>query len=883
MLRISINGRSHGLPAGLNLLHALRDLGIGIPHLCHDDRLAPIGACRLCAVEVDGESRPVTACNLQLRDGMAIRTHTKALEQLRHTLLELMARHYPSETVATEPDSEFSRWLRTYGITPKGETPPIAWHDDSHPYLGVAMSRCIHCFRCVRICDELQGQFVWQAWQRGAESHIRPATGTTLLEGECTSCGACVDTCPSGALFDRRAAQLGAPDTWVTTTCVYCGVGCQMEVGAHDNRVVAVRPADGAVNRGHLCAKGRYAFEFATSRERVTRPMIRRDGKWQDASWDEALDNCASRLRGIIARDGPDAVGVLGSARATNEDNYLIQKFARVVIGTHNVDNCARVCHAPSAAALKMMLGTGAATNTFDDIERAALIMIVGADPTHNHPIVGARIKQAVLHGARLIVIDPRSTELARYADIHLPVTPGRNVPLLNAMAHTIIDEALTDADFLARRVADYDAFAEFAGMCLPETVSDECGVPAGEIRAAARLYASTKPAMCFHGLGVTEHTQGTEGVMALINLALLTGNLGKPGAGINPLRGQNNVQGAAQMGCDPGILTGAQDINTARERFETVWGAKLPHARGLSLMDMIDAASKGTLKALWAVGYDIYQTLPNANATAEALRNLDLLIVQDLFLNETAKAFGSVFLPAASAFERDGTFMNSDRRVQRVRKVVAPPGEARPDAWIVAELAKRMVAARHFAFPDAESVWNEVRAVWPASAGLSYPRVEGENLHWPCPAENHPGTPVLHENTFALGLRAIPYIRSYETTSEEYPFLLTTGRSFYHFNAGTMTRRTPNTGLEQSDSLEISESDARRLGISDGDRVRIASRYGQADLPARISDQVRTGVLYATFHDPASFVNRLTSPHRDRYVKTPEYKVTAVAVRRAD
>ncbi len=612
--------------------------------------------------------------------------------------------------------------------------------------------------------------------------------------------------------------------------------------------------------------------------------MIRRNGEWKQVSWNEALDFCTDRLRDIIARDGPDAVGVLGSARATNEDNYLLQKFARVAVGTNNVDNCARVCHTPSAAALKMMLGTGAATNSFDDIERAALIMIVGANPTHNHPIVGARIKQAVLRGAKLIVVDPRNTELARYADIHLAVTPGCNVPLLNAMASTIIDEALTDDDFITERVDDYDAFAEFAGEYHPETVGAACGVPADDIRAAARLYAGTKPAMCFHGLGLTEHKQGTEGVMALINLALLTGNLGKPGAGINPLRGQNNVQGAAQMGCDPGVLTGAQEINEARERFESIWGAKLPRTRGHSLMDMIDAASKGALKALWAVGYDIYQTLPNASETVKALDNLDLLIVQDLFLNETARAFGTVFLPAASVLERDGTFMNSDRRVQRVRKVVAPPGEARPDAWIVCELAKRMGAGRHFEFSDAESVWNEVRAVWSGGLGLSYSRIENESLHWPCPDERHPGTPVLHEDEFASGkrtaLRAIPYIGTDETVSDNYPLLLTTGRSLYHFNAGTMTRRTPNGDLEKTDLLDISAVDAKRLGIADGDRVTITSRYGETELPARVSDRVPKGVLYATFHDPASFVNRVTSPHRDRYVKTPEYKVTAVAIR---
>jgi formate dehydrogenase major subunit len=884
MPRVTIDGTTHEIPAESTLLHAMRGLGLDVPHLCHDDRLKPYGACRLCLVEVAGEARPVTACDTAIRAGMDVRTHTPALERLRRTQLQLMAARYPATAVAAEPDLPFHRELLRYDVTPGDRPPVVAWTDDTHPYLGVDMNRCIHCNRCVRICDEVQGQFVWQVWERGERTHVRPASGASLLTSGCTSCGACTDTCPSGALFDKQVQRLGAAEDWTTTTCVYCAVGCQMEVGRRGERVVAVRPANGAVNRGHLCSKGRYAFEFASSPERVTRPMIRRGGDWEVVGWDDALDYTAERLRRILAAAGPDAVGVLGSARATNEENYLIQKFARVVAGTNNVDCCARVCHAPSAAALKSMLGAGAATNSFDDIERAALILICGASPTENHPIVGARIKQAVLRGAKLVVIDPRRIELAHYADIHLALRPGRNVPLLNAMACTIIEEGLFDRAFIAARVDEMEEFTTFVRDFRPEAVAAECGVTAEAIRAAARLYAQTSPAMCFHGLGVTEHVQGTEGVMALIDLALLTGNVGKPGAGINPLRGQNNVQGAAHMGCDPGVLTGSQDMETARERFESVWGAPIPRRRGLSLLGMMDAAAGGRLAALWAFGYDIYLTLPDAAATARALGGLELLIVQDLFLNETARAFGTVFLPAASVFERDGTFMNSDRRVQRVRRVVPPPGEARPDLWIICELARRLDAAKAFDFTDAESVWNEVRAVWPAGAGLSYPRLERESLHWPCPTRDHPGTPILHAATFGHGhprtaLRRIPYVPTAETVSDELPYLLCTGRHLYHFNAGTMTYRTPNALLRRTDTLQLSSQDATRLGVRDGDAVVVRSRYGEVILPAQISDQVTPGVLYTTFHDPASFVNRLTSPVRDRLTETPEYKVTAVTL----
>ncbi|HVK54801.1 MAG TPA: formate dehydrogenase subunit alpha [Burkholderiales bacterium] len=888
MLKVTIDGQAHEFPEGLTIFKALSQIHVDVPHLCHDERLKPYGGCRLCIVEVDGKSHPVSACDNKIADGMVIRSWSDRLHALRKTNLTLLAARYPADAVDAEPWRPFHRYLREYGVAARSLPAKDNWCDASNPYIAVDMSRCIYCYRCVRICEEVQGQFVWQVYQRGEATHIRPQTGVNLLTSECVSCGACVDTCPSGALSDKSVVRHGEAQRWTETTCVYCGTGCQMKVGEREGKIVEIRPVlDAAVNRGHLCAKGRYAFEFASAPDRITRPMIRKNGEWREVDWDTALAFTAERLSEIQQRHGPDAIGVLGSARATNEENYLAQKFARTVLGTNNVDCCARVCHQPSAVALKRMLGTGAATNSFDDIERAATIMLCGCNPTENHPIVGARIKQAVLAGAKLIVVDPRRTELVRCADLYLPVIPGHNVQLFNAMACAILEEELEDCAFIAKRVTDFSAYRDFVMKYRPEAVANACGVSAERIRDAARLYATAKPAMCFHGLGLTEHTQGSEGVMTLINLALLTGNLGKPGSGINPLRGQNNVQGSAQMGCEPTTLTGAQPLDEARALFERIWGCDIPTTRGLTLLDMVDAAAAGRLKAMWSIGYDFYLTLSDLNRTKEALSQLDLVIVQDLFLNETAKAFGDVFLPAASVFEKDGTFMNSDRRVQRVRKVIEPIGEAWPDWRIICALAERMGKNALFAFSDAEAIWNEVRRVWPKGAGLSYARLEKESLHWPCAAEDHPGTPVLHTDSFATAkqaaLRRIDFRPTQEQCDDAFPWLLNTGRTLYHFNAGTMTYRTDNLVLQASDFLDIAPADAERLHLKDGARVKVRSRYGAAILPVRISERMREGELFTTFHDPSLYVNQLTSSYRDSVAKTPEYKVTAVTIERVD
>jgi formate dehydrogenase major subunit len=882
-VKIDINGTRVELPDGASVLQGLRIAGVHVPALCHDDRLEPTGACRSCLVQVKGSPRLAAACITPLVDGMQIETDTPELDRTRRGILEMLVRHYPAHAIRRFPDKPFHQEIRRAGLIDRAaECLPNRDLDRSHPYIAVDMTRCIDCYRCVRVCAELQGQFVWHVRNRGRDTAIRP-DGPTLRDSSCVSCGACVDTCPTGALEDASVSTLAAPSQWSRTTCPYCGVGCELDVGTRGGRIMAVAPVlDAPVSKGHLCVKGRYAFGFVSAADRITEPMIRTGSEWRRVSWNEARSFVADRLRTLVDRHGSDCVGVLGSARATNEDNYLTQKLARAVIRTNNVDCCARVCHAPSAAALKQAFGAGLATNAFDDIEIARTILVCGANATEDHPIVGARIKQAALRGARLIVIDPRRIELAQYADCHLPLRPGTNVALLNAMAHTIVAEGLCDRAFTERRVSSLTDFETFIATWPPERAAPVCGIEAAVIRRAARLYARGSPAMSFHGLGLTEHVQGTDGVTALINLALLTGNVGRPGAGINPLRGQNNVQGAAHMGCDPAVLPGATPVDRGRQACEALWRTQLPVTRGLHLMEMMDAALAGRLKALWAIGYDVLLTNPNASETLRALRSLELVIVQDMFLTETARECGTVFLPACSSFEKEGTFMNAERRIQRVRAALHPIGSSKPDWQIVSEIARAM-GGHGFAFAGPEDIWNEVRALCEGARGMSYARLDAEGLQWPCPNEEHPGTRILHVDTFALGqraaLQAIEHRETPEAVTPEYPLTLITGRSLYQFNAGTMTGRTPNAQLRPSDVLDVSPADARRLGLGDGQIVRVTSRYGNATLPLRVNDTLTPGQLFTTFQTPGVFVNALTGPYRDHTTATPEYKVTAVRI----
>ena len=886
MPRATINGHNCEFAEEITILQAARRLGIEIPTLFHDDRLKPYAACRLCVVVVEGQAQPVMSCHTPLRDGMEISTDNDEIRREREGVLRLLAHRYPASALREFPDKPFHRYLIDCGLDAEaaGSAEPQRV-DDSHPYIHVDMARCIDCYRCVRICDEVQGQFVWQIWNRAAETRVVADSRTlSLVDSACVSCGACVDTCPTGALEDKSILTLGTPTDWSKTTCAYCGTGCEMNVGRRAGRIVSIRPAlEAPVNKGHLCVKGRYAFEYVYAEDRITEPLMRVNGGWKVVSWEKAIDYCATELRRIIAEQGPQAVGVLGSARATNEENYLAQKFARAVLGTNNVDCCARVCHGPTAAAMKMILGTGAATNSLDDIERARTILVCGANATENHPIVGARIKQQVRRGSKLIVIDPRRIELAEYAAIHLQLRPGTNVALVNALAHVIVEEQLYDSDFVRDRVSEFAEFRAFIRDWTPQRAAALCGVDAQLIGKAARLYAADKPSICFHGLGMTEHTQGTDGVMTLVNLALLTGNIGKPGTGINPLRGQNNVQRSAHMGCEPDHLTGYMPLLANKEFFESLWQTPVPGEKGLNLMQMMDAAEQDRFKALWLIGYDVLLTNANAAATQRALKNMELVVVQDMFLNQTAQECGTVFLPAASNFEKDGTFMNGERRVQRVRKVIEPLGHAKADWQIICLMAQALGKGDLFNFNCAEAIWNEVRRAWQAGAGIAYPRLDNAGIQWPCPFDDHPGTAILHGESFPIGKRAtlqrIPYEPTPEVTSTEFPFLLTTGRTLYQFNAGTMTLRTRNVELQSGDFLDIAPADADRLGVSPGEKVRLRSAYGEAVLALRINHSVQPGELFTTFHTAEVFVNNLTSPRRDKQTLAPEYKVTAVRI----
>ncbi len=887
MFCITVNGKQVEAQAGTTVLQCARAAGVEVPALCHDPRLKPYGGCRLCLVEIDGDPRPVTSCNTPVRDGMTVRTHTPGIEALRKTLLQLLANHYPGERIEQASDKQFHRWLRTYGITvqPNGIKPESA--DGSHPYIQVNPDQCILCSRCVRICEEVQGQFVWKLWQRGDRTFVLPETGGTLAESACVSCGACVDTCPTGALEDKTLLKVHGPLQWTTTTCPYCGTGCELSVGTNEGRILTCKPVlDAPVNKGHLCSKGRYAHGFVHAPDRVLQPMIRKQRGWQTVAWEEAIAATETVIRSTVARFGPDSVGILASARATNEDNYLAQKFARFVLGTNNVDCCARVCHGPTAAAMKQTLGTGAATNSYDDIERARTILVCGSNATEAHPVIGARIKQAAVHGSSLIVVDPRRIELSEFADVHLRIRPGTNVAVLNAMACAIVEESVVDQTFVKERIADFDEFERFIRGSSPETMAAVCGVEGSEIRKAARIYASHKPSLSIHGLGMTEHVQGTDGVACLVNLALITGNIGKPGTGVNPLRGQNNVQGSAHMGCDPGALTGAISVDAGADLFDRVWGGEVPRRKGLNMMEMIGAARDSQLKLLWTIGYDIFASNAHTASTQAALKNLDALIIQDMFLNETAREFGTIFLPACSSFEKDGTFMNAERRIQRVRQVLPPLGDSKPDWEIMCLVAKAMGAQQSFSFRSPEAVWEEIRKVWPAGAGISYDRLESGGLQWPCPDEQHPGTTILHVETFPMGKRTslprIAYRPSSEAVSAKYPFTLITGRSLHQFNAGTMTGRTEHNRLRQTDFLDICAADAERLGICDGDLVQVFSQYGSAVLPAHISSTVVEGEVFATFHDSRRSLNRVTNPLTDTVTLAPQYKVTAVKLAKA-
>ncbi|MEU2287516.1 formate dehydrogenase subunit alpha [Streptomyces sp. NPDC013178] len=887
---IEVDGTGVEVPEESSLLTAVRAAGIELPALCSDDRLSPAGSCRTCLVRAAG--RIAAACVTPAAPGMRVDTRSDEVVRLRRDAVEVIVSALPPRALADDSPSELADVCRSMGIGPEAaQGAGDRGRDESHPYVHLDRDLCIACGRCVRMCSEVQGTFALTLVGRGGDTVVAPGTGGPWAESDCVACGGCVDTCPTGAITQPGPARgltsaLHPAEDRTRTTCGYCGVGCTLDVIAQDGEVTAVLPArDGPVNRGHACVKGRFSHGFRTSPERLTRPLLRRDGVLEPVGWDEALAHVARGLRTAVDAGGPDSVAAISSARATNEENYLVQKFMRVVIGTNNVDNCSRLCHSPSAAGLTASFGLSGGTDAFDDVERADCLLVVGANPVEAHPVVGARLLRRVLHGAKLVVADPRAVGLALHADVHLRPRPGTNVALFHGLAHVLLAEGLTDEEFLRERATGLPELTELLVNYPPDRVADLTGVPAADLVAAARLYGRAERPAIVYGLGVTEHLHGTDGVRSLANLAILGGAVGTDrGYGVNPLRGQNNVQGASDMGALPDVLPGYGKVTdpAVRARAEDVWGVPVPPRPGLRIADMFAAARAGDLRALWVIGEDVCATDPDANRVAQALNACPLVICSELFLSETAW-HADVVLPVASWLEKDGTFVNFDRRFQRVRPAVPPPGQARTDFDTLRAVAEAMGVG--LGCPTPADALAECGRLAPVFSGLSHDRLDREGaVPWPCPDPGGPGETKLYTKRFATPdgrahLAAAPYLPPGERPDDDYPLILVTGRRWAHYNSGSMTRRGGNLALDPVDFLDLHSDDAGRYDVRDGEQVTVESRHGRARLIARVGEQTAPGQVFCSFHFPASGVNRLTSDVADTVTSCPEYKVTAVRV----
>ncbi|MCS6797412.1 MAG: formate dehydrogenase subunit alpha [Myxococcota bacterium] len=895
---IELDGKTVRARPGESLLEVARRAGVYVPTLCWQPNLSAVGSCRVCLVGVKGARGPVAACTTPAQPGLVVRTDDPVARRVARTVVELVLSEVrPPERAAAAGDAncnpdynadELDAVARHFGLHGSRFDGPrrAARRDERHPYLALDLERCILCGRCVRACDEVQGTFALTYAGRGWNEVIAAGPGVGFEASACVSCGACAASCPTGAIEDRGLGK-GAPvDRVVRTTCAYCGVGCGFDAVVRDGAVVAMHPApDGPSNLGHACLKGRFAFRYAFSEARLRAPLLRRaDGTLGEASWEQALSFVAERLIEIRARYGPGAIGFVSSSRCTNEENYLVMKIARAVVGTNHVDNCSRVCHSPTSLGFIRSFGRSGSTGSFSDIDEAAVLFVTGANPTEGHPVLGARIKQAVLRGARLVVADPRRIELVRLADVFLQLRPGTNVALYNALAHVLVRDGLVDRAFLTARVDGFESLAAHLESWTPQRAAAITGVPAADIERAAHLYGGHRPALIAYGLGVTEQAQGVDGVRCLANLALLTGNVGRRGGGVHPLRGQNNVQGSSDVGALPTYLTMYRPLAdpATRAPFEARWGVKLPEEPGMTLPKMLEAARDGRLRALYVQGYDIAQSEPEVDKVEQALRALELLVVHDLFECRTAQ-FAHVVLPGASFLEKTGTFTNAERRIQLVRRVVEPPGAVREEIDVLLELAARL--GRPLPHRDAADIMDEIAALTPELRGVSHARLGTQGLQWPVFDAEHPGTPILYEERFdtpsgRAALHCAQWTPSRQQTSERYPFLLVTGRQLAHYNAGTQTRRTPNLALQGTDMLELHPDDGARLGIADGARCEVESEQGRVQVWARWSRRVAPGQLFLAFHFPELRTNVLTGPGRDPLTGCPEFKVTAVAIR---
>ncbi len=896
---LDIDGQTVTVPSGTSLMRAAALAGTSVPKLCATDTLKAFGSCRLCLVEIEGRRDFPASCTTPVANGMKVRTQSDKLSALRRGVMELYVSDHPLECEAcpAKGHCELESMAEVVGVTKspynvKGPTHQGAVADTSNPYFNFNADLCIVCSRCVRACNEVQGTFALTVDSRGFASTISASQKESFLASECVSCGACVESCPTAALSEKGLITVGKPEKAVTTTCAYCGVGCSFVAEVKGQQVVRMAPnRDGDANHGHACVKGRFAYGYATHADRITKPMIRAKitDPWQEVSWDIAINHAASEFKRIQSQYGRDSVGGITSSRCTNEEVYLVQKLVRAAFGTNNVDTCARVCHSPTGYGLKATIGESAGTQTFDSVQKSDVIFVIGANPTDGHPVFGSQMKRRLRQGAKLIVADPRAIDLVRTphvkADYHLPLKPGTNVALLNSMAHVIVTEGLT-REFYVESRCDVDSYQRWKAFVAqpsqsPEALEAVTGVPAGDLRAAARLYASGNNGAIYYGLGVTEHSQGTTTVIAIANLAMATGNVGREGVGINPLRGQNNVQGSCDMGSFPHEFPGYQHVSNdkARSSFAAEWGVTLAAEPGLRIPNMFEAALDGSFKGLYVHGEDIAQSDPNTQHVTAALSAMECVVVQDLFLCETAK-FAHVFLPGSSFLEKDGTFTNAERRISRVRQAIEPlAGYA--DWQVTAMLSEALGYSMHYSSPSA--IMDEIARLTPTFTDVSYAKLdELGSIQWPCNAEAPNGTPTMHIDEFVIGrgrFFVTEYVATAERVNARFPLLLTTGRILSQYNVGAQTRRTDNVVWHEEDLLEIHPDDAEARGIKHGDWVGVASRAGDTVLRAEVTERVQCGVVYTTFHYPESGANVITTDNSDWATNCPEYKVTAVQV----
>ena len=896
---LEIDGKTVTVPVGTSVMRAAAEAGVQIPKLCASDNLEPFGSCRLCLVEIDGRRGTPASCTTLVDQGMKVQTNTPRLAKLRRGVMELYASDFPAEALNDGVSSEFQEMAIAVGLGPvryghSGKNHLNAEKDESNPYFTFDPAKCIVCSRCVRACDEVQGTLALTIDGRGFASHVS-AGDKPFVESECVSCGACVQACPTNSLLEKSVIAKGQPDRSVVTTCAYCGVGCSFKAELQDDTVVRMMPfKDGKANHGHSCVKGRFAWGYATHKDRITKPMIRAKytDPWREVSWEEAINYAAGEFKRIQAKYGRDSIGGITSSRCSNEETYLVQKMIRAAFGNNNTDTCARVCHSPTGYGLKTTFGTSAGTQDFDSVEAADVIMVIGANPTDAHPVFASQMKRRLREGAKLIIVDPRRIDLVRsphvHADYHLPLLPGTNVAVIDALAHVVVTEGLVDEAYVKER-CDLEAFELWRNFIAqeknsPEALEHVTGVPAADVRAAARLYATGGNAAIYYGLGVTEHSQGSTMVMGMANLAMATGNIGKKGAGISPLRGQNNVQGSCDMGSFPHELPGYRHVsdNLVRQSFEAAWNVPLQSEPGLRIPNMIDAALDGTFKGLYVQGEDIVQSDPGTQHISAGLAAMECVVVQDLFLNETA-SYAHVFLPGSSFLEKDGTFTNAERRISRVRKAIEPvAGKADWEATIA--LSEALGYPMHYNHPS--EIMDEIARLTPSFAGVSYEKIDRlGSIQWPCNEKAPEGTPVMHIGGFVRGKGKFiitEFIPTDERTTGRFPLILTTGRILSQYNVGAQTRRTDNNVWHDMDVLEIHPSDAENRGIKDGDLVSLTSRAGDITLPARISERMQPGVVYTTFHHAMTGANVVTTDYSDWATNCPEYKVTAVQVQLA-